>query len=470
MRSLGAEWYLGVDGASVLLLLLAAAVVLVAVVVADEPRRSDGYYAAIALLASGIAGSLVALDLVLLTVARAVVLIALVVLVALWGGPRANRAASRLGVVGAVGLIAMALAFAALSSGSGRTFLVDGTSVAHTMSVPELARVSFASKGHLFGLPFADAAWVLLLVAVVTASPLVPLHGWLPDAIAEGAPGVAIVIGGIVVALGPYLLLRVGIEAVPDGARWAGASVAALGGVTAAWGALGAMAQRDLRRFAGYAVLGNVGLATFGVGALNPQGVSGGVAGLFAHGAAAVLLLATAAALERRARTSDTVRLQGLVGDAPVLAVVLAVGLATSLGAPALAGSWALLLTLLGGFVRHPFVGLILAASLVVSAAAHVRVARSLFFDRLDPAWRQSRRLEPFGGRLPDATPLEMAALVPLAALVVALGLWPAPMLAPLDRAARDASGAFDLHSLRASAPPTISISSLVMPAWRARL
>jgi NADH-quinone oxidoreductase subunit M len=444
VRSLGAEWYLGVDGASVLLVVLAAAVGLVAVLVAGESRRTDAYYAAMGVLSAGVIGALVALDLTLVFLARAVVLLSLVLLVGGWGGPRAHRAAAKLGVVGALGLAALALAFAALSGGSGRTFLVDGTTVAHTMSIPELARTSFAAKGPVLGLPFADLTWGLLFVAIIAASPLVPLHGWLPDALEEGPAGAAIVLGGIVVALGPYLLLRVGLEALPEGARWAAPSVAALGAISAGWGALCAIAQRDLRRFVAYAVVGNAGLCLYGLGALTPQGIAGGALALFAHGLAAALLLGVASAFERRVKTCDVVRIQGLAADAPVLASLLIVGLALSLGAPGLVGAWALLLAFVGGFVRHPFFALMLAGALVVSAAAHTRVARLLVFERADPAWRRSRRLEAFGGRLPDATSLEMASLAPMAALVLALGIWPAPALSPVERAARDASAVLE--------------------------
>jgi NADH-quinone oxidoreductase subunit M len=445
VRSLGAEWYVGVDGASALLVVLAASVGLMAALVAGERRRTDAYYSALAVLASAITGTLVALDLALLLAAWATVLGILVLLVAGWGGARAPRAAARLAIVGGVGVVALTLAFSALSGASGRGLLADGSAVAHTMSIPELARTSFAAREPLLGLPFAGTVWVLLFVAVAAASPLVPLHGWLPDALEEGPAGVAIVIGGIAAALGPYLLVRVGLGALPEAARWAGPSMATLGAISAAWGALCATVQRDLRRFVAYAVVANAGLCLYGIGALTPQGIAGAVMALFTHGLAAAMLAAIAHALESRARTCDAVRLQGLAGDAPVLAVLLVAALAVSLGVPGLAGSWGVLLTFVGGFVRHPWLALILAGSLVASAAAHARVGRLLLFDRVDPGWRKSRSLEPYGGRLPDATSLEMLALVPMAAVALVIGVWPIPALSPMTTAARDHGSALDV-------------------------
>ena len=236
VRSLGAEFYLGVDGMSIPLVVLAATLGAVAIVIAAAERRDAVHHAALGLLASATMGTLVALDLVVFFVSWELVLVALVVLVGGWGGPRGQHAAAKLGVFGAVGSAAMLVAFVALSRASGSTFLVDGSPLAHTMSIPELARTSFALKGPLFGVPFVELVWGLLFVAVATATPVVPMHGWLPDALEEGPAGATIVIGGVVVALGPYLLLRVGFGAVPEGARWMGPSIAALGVKTAAWG------------------------------------------------------------------------------------------------------------------------------------------------------------------------------------------------------------------------------------------
>jgi NADH-quinone oxidoreductase subunit M len=436
VRSMAVEWYVGVDGTSVALVLLAAISVLVASVIARPEKLAGGYYAALGLLASGLVAGLVALDLTLLFLAWQVVLLALVVLIGGWGDARGGElAAAKTAAYGALGSAAMLAAFVALSRASGRTFLVDGSAAAHTMSIPELARTSFAAKAPILGVPFVAAVWGLLFVAVAIAAPVVPLHGWLPDALEQAPPGAAVAIGGAVVSFGPYLLLRVGLGAMPEGARWAGASVAALGGVGAVYGALCAMAQRDLRRFAGYATVASAGTCLYGLGSLTPQGVAACVAGLFAHGLGALLLLGVAASLQRRVGTCDVTRVRGL-GQAPVLAGLLGAGLGITVGAPGLAGFWGVLLALLGGFAPHPVLGVVLAAALVVVVAAHLRVARALLLARSGSA--------DAAGALHDATPREIAALVPIAALGLLLGLWPVPLLAEIGAGARDASAAVD--------------------------
>jgi NADH-quinone oxidoreductase subunit M len=444
VRSIGAEWYLGTDGISVALVVLAAVLALVAVIVHDVNGRSDAYSSALALLVAGVMGALVALDLALLLAAWEIVLLALVMIVGGWGGARGEHSAAKLATYGAIGSTAMFALFVALSRVSGRTFLVDGTAVAHTLSIPELARTSFAAKEPILGVPFVEMAWILLIIAVAVATPIVPLHGWLTDVLEEAPAGAAILVGGVVVALGPYLLMRVGLGSMPEGARWAGSSMSALGVLGVVYGAFCAMAQRDVRGFVAYASVANAGVCLFGIGSLTPQGIAAAVAGMFAHGLGVAMLLGFASALERRVHTSELSRLGGLAVETPALGAIAGIGLAVSLGVPGLAGFWGALLSLLGGFVRHPVLALLMAAAFIASADAHMRVARRCLLGRVHAAWRRSRLLEPFGGRFPDASRRELVALVPLAVLALLLGVWPAPLLTPLAAAVRDVSAAVD--------------------------
>jgi NADH-quinone oxidoreductase subunit M len=204
------------------------------------------------------------------------------------------------------------------------------------------------------------------------------------------------------------------------------------------------MAQRDLKRFVAYASIANTGACLFGIGAFTPEGMAGAVVGLVAHGLSAAILLGVAAAFEERVRTSNLLQLGGLGEETPVLGILVAIGLALSFGVPGLAGFWGILLVLLGGFARHPVLALLLAVGLTASAAAHLRIARLVLFGQLDPAWRSSPQLEPFGGRVPDARPHELSALLPLAALALLLGLWPVALMAQISDGVRDASSAVE--------------------------
>lgn len=452
VRAVGAEWYVGVDGVSVGLVVLAAGLALASLVVERPSARSDPYHATMALLTSGIVATFTALDLAVLFTAWQVVLIALVMLVGGWGGVHGGHAAAKLGTYGALASCAMLATFVALSDASGRTLLVDGVAVTHTLSIPELARTSFAARGPILGVPFVPLVWALLLVPVGIAAPIVPLHGWLPEALEEAPAGAGILLAGLFTALGPYLLVRVGLGAMPEGARWVGPALAALGVFSALYGALCAMAQNDLRRFVAYSTLASAGACVFGVGALTAQGIAGAFAGVFAHGLAVALLLGVAGAVRRRVHTCALPRLGGMAIETPRLAGITSVGLALSLGVPVFAGFWGPMLVLIGGFGSYPVMALALAGALVASAASHLRVARRMLMGRLDSAWRASALLAPFGGRFPDGTAQEMVALVPIAILALLLGVWPVPLLGSMGATVHDIAAAVEPTS-RSVAP-----------------
>jgi NADH-quinone oxidoreductase subunit M len=107
-----------------------------------------------------------------------------------------------------------------------------------------------------------------------------------------------------------------------------------------------------------------------------------------------------------------------------------------SLGVPGLSGFWGQAMTLLGAFPRYRALTILAAAGVVLIAAGHLSALQRVFFGRFRDEWRQSKYLEPFGGRFPELRRAEIAVLAPLAALVLLLGFWPRPLLGVVDRAA----------------------------------
>jgi len=185
-------------------------------------------------------------------------------------------------------------------------------------------------------------------------------------------------------------------------------------------------------------------MSLYGIGSLTPEGIAGGGFLVFVHGLSSALLLGVYAALKQRVGARAAARFGGLSAEAPLLAVLAAIALGGSAAVPGLAGAWGVLLTMLGGFVRYPILALIIAAVLVISAAAHLRFARTVLLGRGRSGAQGVAAPAPFAGRLPDATWLEIASLVPLAALALLLGLWPAPVLSSIVVAARDCSAVVD--------------------------
>jgi NADH-quinone oxidoreductase subunit M len=450
VRSFAAEYFLGVDGVSMPMVLLTALLGFIGCLASEGvAKHTRAYYALYLALATGMMGVFVSLDLLLLYVFWEALLLPLYFLVGIWGGPRKEYAATKAFLVVFTGSVLLLLAFVALYVNADRTFLVDGTAVTHTFSIPELTRVSFAGK-HLtiFGVSWSNAIWGLLFVGFAIKLAMFPFHTWLPDAQVEAPTPVSMLIAAILLKMGAYGILRVNFAILPDATRWAAGAVVAFGVVNVVYGAFCAMAQDDLKRLVAYASVSQMGFCLIGMGSLTPEGIAACLVQMVSHGLIVAMLLLLVGAIEDRARTRSIRAFGGLGAEMPLYAVLFGLALMASLGLPGLSGFWGEALALFGAFPGYRALTTIAASGVILSAAYNLGVFRRMFLGAFPESWRSSAALEPFAGRFPDLTGRELASLVPLALLVVVLGFWPVPLFTLI------AGGLHDVTSLVDPAGP----------------
>jgi NADH-quinone oxidoreductase subunit M len=439
IRSLGIEYFVGVDGVSMPMVVLASALGLIGTLASTSlERHVKGFYAFYMILLTGIMGVFVSLDLVLFFVFWQVVLVPLYFLIGIWGTARREQAAAKTFVLTLVGSGLMLLAILALYANADRTFLVDGTTVTHTFAVPELMRVAFHAKHlTLLGMPLVKVAWVCLFLSFAVVLPMFPLHRWLPDALVTSPTPLGLVLVGLVLKLGAYGIVRVCFGVLPEASRWAAGTVIALGVVTVVYGALCAMAQTDLKRMYAYAMMSQMGFCLVGLGSLTPQGIAGCVVQMTSSGVLGALMILLLGALEERLKTRELPRLGGLGQEVPAYAALFAFGLFASLGLPGLAGFWGEVLSLFGAFPLHKVLTLTAALGVAITAAYHVGALHKALLGQVDPELRKGPLL-PFGGKVPEITPRELALIAPLAVVAIVLGVWPVPLLSLIAGGVRD--------------------------------
>jgi NADH-quinone oxidoreductase subunit M len=444
IRSIAAELFLGVDGTSVGPLLVVSLVAFVALLPERTvPRAASGYHEAYLVLASALPGALVAQDALLFVLFTSVAIVSAALLIGGWGGPGRLQAASRIAVLGTVSVVLLLVVVLAVAKHADPTFLVDGTRTTTTFSLPELSRVSLGATGaKLFGAALPKVAFVLVLVASLFLLGAFPLHGWLVPSLAVARPASGVLVASALPAIGGVALLRVGCSVLPEGMRWASGVVVALGAVTAAYGALAALGETDLRKLAAYATTSQVGFALLGIGSLTPQGISGAMVLGSTRPLACAAFLLVAGAMDDRVRTWDVSRLEGAAGQAPGWATALAIASLAQAGVLGLGGAWGPLLALFGALPNYAPLAVVSALALVTLAAAHLAAVARVLFGKLDREWERSPLLEAFGGRFPDLTSREWTTLAPLLALVVLLGVWPAPLVASTSGTVRDITNA----------------------------
>ena len=428
--SLGVEYFVGVDGASVSMLALVALLSLLGVVASFRVEHQvKGYFAMYLLVVAAAVGVFVALDLALFFVCWGLMLAPMYFLIGGWGGSRREHAALKFFVLAFAGSTLILLAIVALHGASDPTFLASGVRATKSFAIPELMRVAFSAKqATIAGLPFVKVVWVALFLGVAIMLPMFPLHTWFADAYAAAPSPVAALLVGVLANAAPYALLRVGFGILPEATRWAAGGVVAFGVVNVVYGALCAMAQRELARLAAYAAMSQMGFCLIGLGSLAPQGIAGCFVHMFNHGSIAAMVALLLGVLESRAGIRDLGPRGGLARTMPAFAFFIAIAFVASMGLPGLSGFWGEALALMGVFPVRPVLALVAMAGLVVTAAYLVWALQRLLFGT------------PSDAKPSDIDAREIATIAPLAVLIVVLGLWPVPLFALASGSVRDMS------------------------------
>lgn len=427
-RALGIEYAVGVDGASILFVLLAPLCGLAAAVAARalpaERRRAT--FAALLLAQAGATGVFVAVDGALFLVFWMIAVAGLVALV----GRRAPFVPAT-----AAGALLLAFALLALRRAGGPTYLCDGTPVAHAFQLSKLAPGAHLGAPLLGMLP-STIAGAALLVAFALALPLFPFHGWAAPTFERASTPAALALAGLFSTMGVHGLVRVSLPLLPDVARRHAGVLALLAALGALHAALLAAQSRDLRRFAAHAGVLQMAFCALGLASLTTAGTAGALVAAFAHGLGAIVLLSLMGAFAEAARGLD--ELEALAAASPPAARWLVVALLAAVGAPGLATFVGPALIVLDGATHQPAAAVAALGAFALVAGAAARFGRRLF-----------ARVATDAPPAPALAPMNegtLAVVVPVTALLLGLGLAPAPLL--------DAVGARVLDLVRAIVTP----------------
>ena len=401
--TLGLNYFLGVDGLSLPLLALTGLLTWIAIYSSGESvARPRLYYALILLVNAGVVGSFVAQNLLLFVLFYELELIPFYLLIAIWGGtPRREYAAMKFLLYTAVSGILIIAAFLGLTWLSGSA--------------------TFDYKSIITaGLPLTTQLILLtmLLVGFGIKIPLVPLHTWLPDAYVEASPPVAILLGGVLAKLGTYGLVRFGLGLFPETWALVAPGLAILGAISAVYGALSAIAQKDIKRMVAYSSIGHMGYVLLGAAAATQVALVGAVSQMVAHGLILAILFHLVGVIETKVGTRELDVLNGLMSPIrglPLTSALLVLGGMASAGIPGMAGFVAEILVLQGSYSVFPLPTLVCVVCTGLTAVYFVILLNRTCFGKLD----NDKAYYPTV-KLPEQIP----ALV-LAAVIFFLGLQP---------------------------------------------
>jgi len=416
----GIHYRIGLDGLSLFMILLATAMMPLLVwgswFAIDTKVR--GYYALLLALKTGMIGVFVAMDLFLFYCFWELLLIPMYFLIGTWGSANRLYAATKFVVYTFAGSVMMLVAIIAMvvlvGKGTGEySFAYD-----HLVQNRDLLA------------PWAPYLFTAFALAFAVKVPIFPLHTWLPDAHVEAPTAGSVDLAVILLKMGTYGFLRFAIPFFPAFAL--SAPVAAVFVTLAVSGiiyaALVSMVQPDLKKLIAYSSVSHLGFVMLGIWGGTVESVQGAIMVMIAHGLSTGALFFLVGMLYERRHTRLLSEYGGVARVAPLLGTAFVIASFASIGLPGLSGFVGEFLILLGSFGRYPVATTIATIVVVFAAAYLLRAVQQVFFNPLVGAENKAMH---------DATPRELAVLVPLLAAMVWMGLYPQPILRRTEAAAR---------------------------------
>ena len=408
----GMRYTLGVDGLSVVLVLLTTVLSVVSIFYSWDPIqvRVKEYYAAMLLLMVGMLGVFVALDLFLFYVFWEISLIPMYLIIGIWGGPRRIYATVKFVIYTLVGSLLMLVAILAVA-------------IAHAAAGNPFTFSYEALRGFGYADSLQAMAFVAFFLAFAIKVPMWPFHTWLPDAHVEAPTAGSIILAGVLLKLGGYGFLRYSLPLLPDAAKEFAPIVIGLAVIAVLYGALVSMVQPDLKKLIAYSSVSHMGFVMLGAFVFNIQGLQGAVFQMISHGVTTGALFLLVGVIYERTHDRQIAHMGGLNGRLPHYAAIFGLFTFASIGLPGLSGFIGEFLVLLGAFQYSGWAAAATMLVVIVSAVYMLWMFQRVFFT-VPSDWM--RRWWP---SLTDLTRNEWLALAPLILLVVALGVFPGPIL-----------------------------------------
>ncbi len=370
--SLGLSYKLGIDGLSLPLVALNSLLTWVAIYSSDEKiDRPRLYYSLILLLNAAVTGVFLAQDLLLFFIAYELELIPLYLLIAIWGGQKRAYAATKFLIYTALSGALILAAFLGLAWFGGSNSFAYNPTLAHALPLSQ----QFLLLGAL-------------LLGFGIKMPLFPFHTWLPDAHVEASTPISVLLAGVLLKLATYGILRFCVGLFPDAWQVAAPWLAGWAIISVLYGALMAIAQKDMKKMVAYSSVSHMGYILLAAAANTPLSFSAAMIQMVSHGLISAALFLSVGVVYKKAGTRDITVLEGLLNPErgmPVIGSLMILGVMASAGIPGMVGFVAEFLIFRSTFPVFPIPTLLCMIGTGLTAVYYLLLINKAFFGRLSP-------------------------------------------------------------------------------------
>ena len=413
----------GVDGIAAPMVLLTGVVAFGGALISWKiENHNKDFFALFWVLVSGVYGTFQSLDLFFFFFWYEVAVLPMYLLIAVWGSSSTFPTFTRTKEYSAMKLTIMLVAASILIFIG--IFAVFHEAGLGTFDLQEL-------YAHEFDANFQKIVFPLFVIGCGVLAGLWPFHTWSPDGHVAAPTAVSMLHAGVLMKLGAFGIIRLGMQLLPEGATFWMPGLMILATMNVVYGAFAATAQRDFKYMIGYSSVSHMGLVLMGLATMSVIGVNGAVLQMFSHGVMTAMFFAMVGGIYDQAHTRDMTLFSGLVQKMPLFVFFFGAAGLASLGLPGLSGFVAEFHVFVGAFRTYPWAAALGIFAAAMTAVYILRMMAMAFFGPFDEKWAE----------LKDLTPLERATAVMMLGSMLFMGLWPAPFIDRIQESVRALPG-----------------------------
>jgi len=409
----GITLHLGIDGIAAVMILLNGVVTFAGTLISWKiENKNKDFFVLFFILTAGVFGTFSSLDLFFFFFFYEIAVLPMYLLIAVWGSSSRFPTFYRTKEYSAMKLMLMLVGASVLIF-----FAIFATFVEAGLGTFDLPALYEHSANGGFDTNFQKWVFPLFAIGAGCLAGLWPFHTWSPDGHVAAPTAVSMLHAGVLMKLGAFGILRLGIQLFPEGAEFWMPALIVLATINVLYGAISAMAQTDFKYVIGYSSVSHMGYVIMGLATLDPVGVNGAALQMFSHGVMTALMFAMVGAVYDQAHTREIAIFGGLASKMPRFAIYFLIAGVTSVGLPGFSGFIAEFNIFVGTFSRYPVIGGLAILGAGITAVYIFRLLALAFFGQFnEERWgelKEMNRFEMMGGAL-------------LIVFIVFMGLWPA--------------------------------------------
>jgi len=413
--SMGISYYLGVDGISLFIIIMTTLMTLIGMASMGETKNIKNMIITLLFLEMTMIGVFVALDAIIFYLFWELSLVPMLYIIGAWGGPKRVYASIKFFLYTFTGSLIMLVGMLFVAYIYHKQFGV------WSFSITDWYKLILSVHTQLW-------LFAAFFIGFAIKVPMFPFHTWIPYAHGQAPTIGSVILAAILLKMGTYGFVRFSLPMFPDASVMAITPIAVLALIMVIYTAMIAYAQKDMKQVIAYSSVSHMGIIMLGLFAMNAEGLTGSVFQMLSHGIVSGALFMLVGMIYERRHTKLIAEFGGITAVMPKFAIIFGIMLMASVGLPLTIGFVGEFLVLLGFYQVSPMMTILAGTSIILGAVYMLRVMKKVFFGPL---------LNEENKKLKDLNSRETWSLIPLVAIVIWLGVYPKPVITPIDNSVK---------------------------------